>query len=87
MERFAEIGGLEMEEVRELRDHLEKIPDPPDGIHFRLPYRKYKQGWDDGTLALFVDRGLATQLYRHAKPDGNTDCRWCSLLGLSPSYQ
>lgn len=77
MERFAEIGGLEMEEVRELRNHLDKIPDPVDGIYFRLPYEKYKEGWDNGKLALYVDRGLATQLYQHAEPSWS---HWLPLV-------
>ena len=50
----------------ELRDYLGKAPEPDDGVYQRLPYEEYVRGWNNGSLSLFVDRGLARILYQNA---------------------
>lgn len=50
--------------LQELRDYLEKVQEPDDGILLRLPYETYTRGWNKGQLSIFVDRGMAVQAYR-----------------------
>lgn len=84
MEKFEDYEDLanDAHAIRELVEYLEKGPDPVDGVYFRLPFSEYKRGWNDGSLALYVDRGLATQVYQHAEPSWAHSLPFVFLAGL-----
>lgn len=70
----SEVGSVEYS-----YDSRKEFPDHSENGNVELSYDKYKEGWDNGTLTLYVDRGLATQVFRHSKP---TWAHWLPLVFL-----
>ena len=77
MEKIFEIDVLGVDDLEEIKEYLEKVPEPSAGIIPGLSHRDYKKGWDNGALTLYVDRGLATQEYQHSKS------QWANWLPLT----
>lgn len=64
--RDAIVGLTDNDAAIQIKRLLAPVARDPDGIERRMPYQDFVKQWNQGHLALYVDRGLAVQAYRLA---------------------